>query len=144
MRGIEEIVNKLGYECVLASLVTESGRKIVRVLIDSLGGIGTSDCEIVSKAVNRWLDERDGPLLSGRYYLEVGSPGLERPLLKPADYGRFRGREARVRTGSLIDGRKTHVGVIKDSDEMRVFLETEHGAVEIPFADVTGASLVFR
>jgi ribosome maturation factor RimP len=146
-RSIGAIVTELGYECVNAALITEEGRSTVRVLIDSLGGINVSDCEEVSKALNRYLDgegvaESGG--LSGRYYLEVSSPGVERPLFTPADYERFKGREARVKTFEFLDGRKTHVGFIAEVSDTSVLLETEKGACSIPFGAIARAALVFR
>ncbi|MDR1649595.1 MAG: ribosome maturation factor RimP [Synergistaceae bacterium] len=146
-RNIGAIVAELGYECVNAALVTEEGRSTVRVMIDTLGGIDVSDCERVSKAVNRYLDGEgiaESDRLNGRYYLEVSSPGVERPLFTPADYERFKGREARVRTFDFLDGRKTHVGFIAEANEASVLLETEQGACSIPFGAVARATLVFR
>jgi ribosome maturation factor RimP len=146
-RNIGAIVAELGYECVNAALVTEDGRSTVRVMIDSLGGIDVSDCEVVSKAVNRYLDgegvaESNG--LNGRYYLEVSSPGVERPLFTPADYERFKGKEARVKTLEFLGGRKTHVGFIAGVSETSVLLETETGACSVPFGAIARAALVFR
>jgi len=145
--AIEKIVVDLGYECVNVALVTEDGRPVLRIMIDSLGGINVGDCERVSKAVNRYLDFRDSEEaseFSDKYYLEVSSPGLETPLFTPADYVRFRGREVRIRTCELVDGRKTHVGFIADSDDSSVTLDTEQGVKILRFADVTRAMLVFR
>ena len=113
-------------------------------MVDSLGGINIGDCEKISKALNRRLDAQDSEELNERYYLEVSSPGLERPLFKPNDYERFSGREARIRTQELIGGRKTHTGFIRASDETSVTLETERGVENIPFSAVTRAALVFR
>ena len=141
-RGIEAIVTDLGYECVNVALATEDGKSVLRVLIDTLGGVNVRDCETVAKALNRSLDGGDEP--GGRYYLEVSSPGLERPLFTPADYERFRGREARIKTHELIEGRKTHSGFIRTSDGESVTLETERGMETIPFSAVTRASLIFR
>jgi len=137
-------VTELGYECVNVALGTEDGKAVLRILIDSLGGINVSDCEKVSKAANRCLDALDAGELSERYYLEVSSPGLERPLFKPDDYKRFKDKEARVKTQELIGGRKTHIGFIRVSDETSVTLETEKGMENIPFSAVTRAALVFR
>ena len=144
---IEKVVTDLGYECVNVALATEEGRPVLRVMIDSIGGINIRDCEMVSKAINRYLDTPDpaeASSLGDRYYLEVSSPGLERPLFTPADYERFRGKEARLRTGVPVDGRKTHVGFIAASDDKSVTLNTEQGARNLRFADVTRASLVFK
>jgi len=129
---------------VNVALATEDGRSVLRVMIDSIGGINVGDCETVSKEVNRCLDAAEGAEIGDRYYLEVSSPGLERPLFTPADYVRFRGKEARIRTGELVEGRKTHVGFITASDDRSVTLDTEQGARDLLFADVTRATLVFR
>ena len=145
--AIEKIVTELGYECVNVALVTEDGRPVLRVMIDSIGGIDVKDCETVSRAINRFLDAPDSTGAADfgdRYYLEVSSPGLERPLFTPADYERFIGREARIKTRELVDGRKTHVGFITASDDKSVTLDTEQGARDVRFADVTRATLVFR
>jgi ribosome maturation factor RimP len=143
-RAIEAIVTELGYECVNVALATEERRCVLRVMIDTLGGINVGDCEKVSKAVNRYLDAGDAKELSDRYYLEVSSPGLERPLFTPADYERFRGREARIKTHEPVEGRKTHLGFIQASDEASVTLTTEEGTRNIPFGVVARAALVFR
>ena len=145
--AIEKRVAELGYECVNVALITEERRPVLRIMIDSIGGINVGDCETVSKAVSRWLDAPDsaaGSDLGDRYYLEVSSPGLERPLFTPADYERFKGKEARLRTSELVDGRKTHVGFIAASDDLGVTLHTEQGARNLRFAGITRATLVFR
>ena len=145
--AIEKIVAELGYECVNVALVTEDGRHALRIMIDSIGGIDIRDCETVSKAVSRWLDAPDSVEAAGfggGYYLEVSSPGLERPLFTPADYERFRGKEARIKTRELVEGRKTHVGFIAMSDDVGVTLDTEQGARNLRFDDVIHAALVFR
>lgn len=142
--AIGAIVDELGYECVNVAWVTESARPVIRVYIDSLGGINIADCEVVSKAVNRYLDSEDAPELNGRYYLEVSSPGLERPLFSPTDYERFRGKEVRVKTLDSIEGKRVRTGIIEDSDETGVTLATQEGRVRISFDEVARATLVFR
>lgn len=143
-RAIGAIVGELGYECVNVAWVTESAQPVIRVYIDSLGGISVADCETVSKAVNRWLDSEDVPELRSKYYLEVSSPGLERPLFVPSDYERFRGREARIKTFGPIEGRKVHIGVIEESNGTTVTLGTQEGRSEIPFEAIARAALVFK
>ena len=144
VREIGRIVEGMGYECVHVGMGSDSGSPVMRVFIDSLGGIDVSDCERVSKAVNRFLDARDDPELGGRYYLEVSSPGLERPLFEPKDYARFGGKQARIRTHQPLDGRKTFTGVIGPSDETSVTLMTDEGERIVRFDEIARAKLVFE
>ena len=150
LQQIESIVESSGYECVHVGIRTDFGKMKVQILIDSLGGINVDDCETVSRRVNKFLDENpDVPeisSLSGKYYLEVSSPGVERPLYKLDDYIRFQGREARVRINGLLDGRKTFTGVIKavDDKDCNIDLICDIGEKKIPFDLIKGGNLVYR
>ena len=145
-RPIRELVERLGYECVHVGVGTDSAQRRVRVLIDSLGGIAVSDCETVSRVVNRFLDENDIPELEGRYYLEVSSPGVERPLFTPEHYARFRGREARIRLSEPVEGRKSLTWEIVSADAAVVvlFVPDEEREIAVPFGSIKSGSLVFR
>ena len=145
-RAVAELVERLGYECVNVGVKTDSARIRLQILIDSLGGINVRDCETVSKSVNRFLDEEDFPELSGHYYLEVSSPGVERPLFTPEQYARFKGREARLRLAEPLEGRKTLTGVIEEVDGecVGLFVEAEERSISVPFRKIKSGSLVFR
>lgn len=69
-----DIQETLGVELVRAEMVKENGMRILRIIINKEGGVGLSDCEAFSRAVNERLDEED--LIDGQYYLEVSSPGI--------------------------------------------------------------------
>ena len=149
LKQIESIVTHAGYECVHVGIRTDFGRTKIQILIDTLGGINVDDCENVSRHVNKFLDENpDIPevsSLSGKYYLEVSSPGVERPLYKLEDYIRFQGREVRIRINGHIDGRKNFTGVIKSvSDDGIIDLICEIGEKKIPFDLIKGGNLVYR
>lgn len=146
MQKIEQIVSALGYECVHAGIKNDFGKLRLQILIDTLGGINVDDCELVSKRVNKFLDESpDIPETGkGRYYLEVSSPGVERPLYKLSDYERFAGREARLRLSVPVEGRKTFTGVIGGVEGESVRLGCEDGEFLIEFSAVKGANLVYR
>ena len=77
-----------------------------------------------------------------RFALEVSSPGIPRPLTKPAHYERFRGREVDVRLHAPLDGRRRIRGELLESDAQRVVVRGEDGALEIPFAAISRAHLV--
>ncbi len=68
--------------------------QFVRISIDKPEGVSHADCELISQHVGTILDVED--VVPGHYTLEVSSPGVERKLLKPADYQRFQGKKARV------------------------------------------------
>ena len=146
LHSIEHIVTGLGFECVNVSIKSDFGKLRLQVLIDTLGGINVDDCETVSKRVNKFLDESpDIPELEkGRYYLEVSSPGIERPLYKLEDYVRFSGREARLRLSKPMEGRKTFTGEILGTDGGTVKLMCDEEEKHIPFEDIRSANLVYR
>jgi ribosome maturation factor RimP len=86
----EQIAAASGCELVHA----EVKGNILRLFVDKPEGVSLADCQLVSKQVSALLDVLD--FGSSRYVLEVSSPGLDRQLYKPGDYGRFVGRLARV------------------------------------------------
>jgi ribosome maturation factor RimP len=97
---VSPLVERLGYE--VAHLEADTGRqKTLRIYIENREydkAIGVEDCVAVTKAIDEPLDlmpEVDA-IFHGTYELEVSSPGVDRPLRKPADYERFSGKEARI------------------------------------------------
>ncbi|MBQ3586852.1 MAG: ribosome maturation factor RimP [Synergistaceae bacterium] len=147
LHSIENIVTSLGYECVNISLRSEFGRGLkLQILIDTIGGINAGDCELVSGHVSKYLDTSPEipELQKGRYYLEVSSPGIERPLYRLEDYTRFQGKEARLRLSSPIEGRKTFTGIIQQTLNDNVSILCEDGEKLIPFSSIKGGNLVYR
>ena len=106
---------------------------VLRVLIDHPDGVDHERCAEVGRALVAFRE---------RYALEVSSPGIPRPLTKPAHYARFRGREADVRLHAPLEGRRRIRGELLESDGQRVVVRDEDGALEIPFAAISRAHLV--
>jgi ribosome maturation factor RimP len=77
------------------------------------------------------LDAQD--TIDGAYTLEVSSPGINRPLKKPAHFARFVGKRIRVRTRDLIDGRRSFLGILGQVVEDSVILTQEGKRYQIPF-----------
>ncbi|MBW7852317.1 MAG: ribosome maturation factor RimP [Rhodospirillales bacterium] len=99
------------------------------------------DCADISRALSAILDVEDP--IQGAYVLEVSSPGIDRPLVRPDDYARFAGFEARVETGQPVDGRKRFRGQLLGLDPAgNVRLAVETGEVSVPFAHIQRAKLV--
>ncbi len=139
---LRPVVEASGYELVDLQLRTEAGRRILRLLVDRPGGITLDECARLSREVGPHLDVADP--LRGRYSLEVSSPGLRRPLKRPADFERFVGEKVLVRTRELLEGRKTFRGHNRGLNEAGCLLieDGEAGRIfTVPLAAVREARL---
>ena len=79
------IADSTGVEVVRVEYVKESGHNILRVIIDKEGGVGTQDCESISRALSKKLDELD--IIKEHYFLEVSSPGIRGETEYPIERG---------------------------------------------------------
>ncbi len=141
---IRLIVERLGYEFVGLEIKKESGSPFFRVYIDSLGGISVRDCEIVSRGINRALEEKGQDLLDERYYLEVSSPGLERPLCNIDDFRRFTGKAVSLRFRELMEGHRRVTGKINAVDQDGVIdIVSEEGSFKVVMESILSAKLVY-
>jgi ribosome maturation factor RimP len=137
----EQVAASMGMEVVLVEIKGSGNRSIVRTFVDQPGGISLDDCEHFSRRLSVSLDVED--LIPSSYTLEVSSPGIDRPLVKEADFTRFRGENATVRTRTPIDGRKKFKGRITGVTEGRLGLEMTPGStVSIALTDIEKANLV--
>jgi ribosome maturation factor RimP len=121
-----------GVEVVLAER-SAPGR--VRVFIDHPGGVDLDLCERVSREL--------GPLRE-RYALEVSSPGLDRPLVKPSHYRHAIGRRIAVRTGAPIDGRRRFVGGLESADDGGIEIDQDGDRVRIAYPAIRRAHVVYE
>ena len=119
---VEELVlpitNEHNIELVDVEYVKEAGEYYLRIFIDKDGGVSLNDCEVVTRAINPILDEKDP--IKENYFLEVSSPGLDRPLKKEKDFKRSIGEEVEIRTYRAIDRQKEFTGILKGFDENTV------------------------
>ncbi len=137
---IEPTLNGMGYEILEVRLVITHGRRTLRIFIDKPGGVTVEDCAQASRAVSAILDEEEA--LSSRYYLEVSSPGAERPLRQPHEFKHFKGRKAFVRLKQPMLGRAEFEGVIDEFEGNLLHLRLEKGDVlPIPFEQILNARL---
>lgn len=119
----------------------------LQVLAEPASGAAmtVADCAAVSRQVSAALDVADP--VAGGYLLEVSSPGVDRPLVKQADFERFRGREAKIETRDLVDGRRRFRGRLEGFEDgmvtMRLAGEGEQPGelVAIPFDLIATAKL---
>ena len=142
---IDRIVTSLGYDFVGLDFVQESGKPILRVYIDFLNGIMVKDCEVVSRGISKFIDE-DNNLPNGELFLEVSSPGLDRPLFTLGDYRKFTGNVVKIKLNPTDGGRKRFKGTLTGvSESGLVYLKDEAGEVhEIPFENILKGNIVYQ
>ena len=148
---IDPICRANGVELVDVRYQRERGGAVLRVIIDRErpddaegSGVSLDDCTGVSRDVSTALDVHEHVLPSGAYRLEVSSPGLERPLVKLADFRRFSGREVAVRTRTAIERRRRFQGMLVGVFDRDIEIEQDGQSVRIPHADIAQANLVYR
>ena len=144
---IAPILDRLGYALVRLQLAGGASRATLQVMAERSDGrnMTVEDCETISRAVSDKLDAEDP--IAAAYTLEVSSPGIDRPLIRPADYRRFAGHVAKIETRTPVAGRKRFSGRIESASDSHVRLALDAGGaeaagdVEIAFVDIAKAKL---
>jgi len=130
-----------GLELVAVEYQREAGGWVLRVYLDTPGGVTLEDCQRVSEQLGDLLDVED--LVDHAYTLEVSSPGLDRPLVAEADFARFAGRTIRLQTEAPVEGQRRFRGRLLGIAGGTVRLEVDGGRqVAIPHAAIERARLV--
>jgi ribosome maturation factor RimP len=147
-RSIEERVRAIservaidhGLELVHAEVAGPDNKPIVRIFIDKPEGITHEDCSAVSLHVGTILDVED--FIHSAYTLEVSSPGLDRGLYKPADYERFAGSLAKMKTHRPVGGQRNFRGRLLGLEGEEVLFEDRtSGQLRVPLASIAKANL---
>src|SRR6185295_2956714 len=136
----ERVAIDHGLELVHAEVGGPENKPIVRVFIDKRQGVTHEDCSEVSTQLGTMLEVED--FIHASYTLEVSSPGLERGLYKRADYERFTGSNAKLKTRQPIGGQRNFRGRLLglEGDEV-IFDDRTSGRVQIPLDIITKANL---
>jgi ribosome maturation factor RimP len=141
------IVEDAGYELVLVQWGSQQGRPVVRLYVDAPEQdrtITLDGCAEVSRRVSAVLDVED-PLPDRRYHLEVSSPGLDRPLVRPEHFRRFVGSEARIRLKRSPDRkRRKYRGIIREVTEEGIVFESAGETHSFTFESIEKANLVAK
>jgi ribosome maturation factor RimP len=136
----EALCDSEGLELVHIEYHRERGGRIMRIYIDKPGGATLDDCAAVSREIGDVLDVNLPDI--GPYHLEISSPGPNRPLAREADYERFRGRRARIKTLDPIQGQKNFSGVLEGLTDGTVRLNVGQATVAIPIDRISKAYLM--
>lgn len=128
---LEPFLRENGYELFNIEYIKEGKDWFLRIFIDSESGIGIDDCEKVSVYISARLDEADP--IDKNYYLEVSSPGIDRPLIKDSDYEKYRGREIDIWLYKAMDGKKMLTGTLEKMENNNIVIKDQNGKIiEIP------------
>jgi ribosome maturation factor RimP len=127
------------FELVDVEYVKEGSNWFLRVYVDKEGGIDIDDCGRISEYLSAKLDEKDP--IPQAYFLEVSSPGAERPLKKPQDYAKAVGQHVFVTAYEPIGGKKEFEGVLEAFDGETLTVLAGKKTSEIPLAKVASARL---
>lgn len=134
------VIEDMGFELVRLRFMGGKTHTLQIMAEKPEGGIEVDDCAQISNAISAVLDVED-PIEDG-YALEVGSPGIDRPLTRLKDFDTFEGYEAKVETSELIDGQKRFKGVLAGVEGEEVLINIEQGTVGLQFDWLSDAKLV--
>lgn len=122
------IVAESGCELVDVEFIKEGADWFLRVYIDKDGGISLDDCEHVSKPLNKAIDDLDP--IPHPFYLEVSSPGIERPLKKAKDFEKAIGKAVEVKLFVAVDGLKRFEGILESYNEKQISVKIESDEIK--------------
>jgi len=136
---VHPMLEESGFELVDVEYVKEGSNRYLRVIVDKPGGIDIEDCSRVSEYLSAKLDESDP--ISEAYFLEVTSPGAERPLKKPEDFMNSIGKNVFVTTNEPVDGHKEFEGILENYDSDTLAIRSGKTTITIPTSKVASARL---
>jgi len=140
-RRLQALLGEEMFELWELDLASQSGRTVVRVLVDRSTGVTIADCAYWNKKIGRYLEAED--VVPGSYVLEVGSPGIERPLSRPEHFARYVGRSVEVRLHDLHEGRRTFRGELRQAGDDTILVEDPvAGLVSLPYAAIHRARVL--
>lgn len=140
---IRPMLDENGFELVDIEFVKEGGNRFLRVIVDKPEGIDIDDCSKISEYVSEKLDEQDP--ITEAYFLEVTSPGAERPLKKSQDFHKAVNMNVFITTNEQFDGKKEFEGILTSFDEENLVIKAGKKIYTLPYSKVATArqSIVF-
>lgn len=139
---VTPVVNEMGLSLVDIEYMQDGGYWYVRIYVENLNGeITLEECAAISGKIDEDVDK----LIEQRFFLEVSSPGIERPLKKIEDFIRFKGEKIKVSLKHKINDKKSFEGIITECKDNIIFLEIEEeNIVEISFSEVKKANIIYE
>ncbi|MFP4312766.1 MAG: ribosome maturation factor RimP [Alphaproteobacteria bacterium] len=140
---VHPALEELGFELYCVKITGEDGSTIVQIMAQdpATGKLGVDDCAKISREVSTLMEVEDP--ISGKYRLEVSSPGIDRFLFKLEHFENYKGFEVKVESDTPAEnGQRKFRGRIEGINDNNVLLKTDQGDVEIPFGSMVKAKLV--
>ena len=134
-------LNLMGYDLVRVQ-ISGSQQKTMQIMAERKDGVGMTvdDCADISREVSAILDVEDP--LRDAYDLEVSSPGIDRPLVRPVDFDRYAGFDAKIEMVAGIDGRKKFKGQLLGIEQDLVKIRLDEETFKLPVSDIRRAKLL--
>jgi ribosome maturation factor RimP len=142
----EPVLEELGFRLVRVKISGRDGGTVQIMAERPNGEMNVDDCATISRRLSPVFDAYDP--IPGAYNLEISSPGIDRPLVRPSDFAQWAGHEAKIELNEPVDGRKRFRGIIEDVADEEVHLKIElDGKAEpviigLPFSLIGEAKLV--
>jgi ribosome maturation factor RimP len=137
---IRPVIEGSGLELVDVAFRRESGRRVLRVVVDREGGVDVDTIAELAEKVSRRLDVEG--FAPGPYALEVSSPGIERSLKLPRDFSRRVGDNVKVKTTTPIEGRTNITGELVSADDDGITVAAAGRELRVRYADIASARTV--
>ena len=143
---VEPVIGDLGFRLVRIKVTAQNGCTVQIMAEREDGTMSVADCESVSRAVSPVLDLEDP--IGRAYYLEVSSPGIDRPLVRAGDFNRWAGYDAKVEMAVPVAGRKRFRGIVRGAEAGEAVIalpDVKEGGeplVRLPLSDIGEARLV--
>lgn len=140
------VASDMGFDLVRVKVLPDNGCTLQIMAENAQGHFSITDCEQLSREINPVLDVEEP--IERAYHLEVSSPGVDRPLVRPRDFQRWLGHEARVELKNMIEGRKRFRGEIAASDDETVTIKLPDAPVgadplhKLPLVEIAEAKLM--
>ncbi|KRN30433.1 ribosome maturation factor RimP [Liquorilactobacillus mali] len=145
---VTPILEAGNFELVDIEFVKEGKNWYLRVFVDKENGINIEECALISDKLSEKLDECDPDPIEQAYYLEVSSPGAERPLKKESDYERALNKYIHVSLYQQLAGSKVFEGTMVELSKSHLKLEymdkTRRKEIEIPRDKIAKARLAIK
>jgi ribosome maturation factor RimP len=136
---LESEIDELGFELIEVEYGQFETGLTLRLYIDKDQGVTVDNCAEVSRLVSAILDQHD--VGNDQYFLEVSSPGIDRPIRKPEDFVRFSGEPVKVKTVAPVGGRKRFKGTLTGFEDGMISVEISGERISIHIENIKMAQL---